>query len=34
MKDAYRHLKTYSKKYGHFTLVEAQSDDSYVHIQL
>lgn len=34
MKDAYRHLKTYIKKYGHFTLVEAQSDDSYVHIQL
>ena len=34
MKDAYRHLKTYIKEYGHFTLVEAQSDDSYVHIKL
>lgn len=34
IKDAYRHLKTYIKRYGHFTLVEAQSDDSYVRIKL
>lgn len=34
MKDAYHHLKTYIKRYGHFTLVEAQSDDSYVRIKL